>query len=164
MTTEVPDWIVPHVGDKHIEVMFFNQETTGGILICTDKTVVHALWISSERLEAAVQDAYAKHSEKVKSMPYIKSYSFQVYSPGYCYRFMDCKGPHGCLIMCRMATEYVSAENEMIKTKGEAETYYYTCQKDDTCSISIGLFSLEKTFDENRQVYEAVLRSLRSEN
>lgn len=161
-TSEPPAWVKEVY--PNAETAFFNQTTNGAILIIIDKTIFGLQILPPQKVFAMMTGHFEDHKKQIKENPQIKDYKFEVLSASQCYAWKDCPAQFGCIKLCHISNEWILSEIEFMKFKGEAEGYIFTCQKDDTCFVNLFLVSLDRTFEENRQVYEAVLRSLRSEN
>lgn len=148
---EIPDWLNNNVSSdtkNMIKIIFFNNDTNGMIIIANDDTIVDLQGINGKQLGNIFEKSLSREAEKIRKKPYVKNVSYTVYEPA------------SIITPSLVSTTEAFIETEFAKMVIENNGYLYVCQEDDTCMLSISLISLSRTFDENKKVFEEVIKSL----
>lgn len=148
---DIPDWLKKDVSsdlrDK-IQIVFFNNETNGAIIIANDKTFIDLQSCSKKQISNAIEKALKREVDNVRSKPYVEKINYTVYEPS------SLNTPN--LISVTEGT----VATEFMKVALENNSFIYMCDDDDTCVFSIILISLSRTFEENKKVFKEIIDSL----
>lgn len=147
-TEKTPPWMnkgMPPDKRAKIRIMFFNKGTNGIIFVASKKTFVSFDSVSrhGDRVYEDMKSKFQKEKERQEKLPYVKYYSYE-------------------FSYIREWSEEVLLETEMFVMKGKARGFLYGCHQDDSCIVSVNLVSEVKTFDQNYEVFEKVVKSLRT--
>ena len=151
-TEKVPDWMKDPDTisfENKVKNMFFNNKSNGVIIIATDKTIFDLKKLSSEKIKEIFEKDIKQFVDRARKKPLIKDISYEVYSPS------------TLIIPSPVSFIEGRSESELFIFRLVSKGFLYNCQEDDTCYVVISLISLSNTYEQNKEVYENVLKSLK---
>lgn len=140
MKKEIPGWVVIKT-----HLMCFNNETNGFISVYCTKTNRSKL-----EIRKYLEDATNGWKQEVKDDPYIKDIKTIFYTPK--------TAPYSKLV----ETNELICENEYMKQKCEENTFVYSLGGESHSILILTLISRAQSFDENKKVYDKLVRSLKT--
>ncbi len=129
------------------KVAFLNKQTKGSIAIIIDKKFPSLRYLSNDKIEEikeGFEKGFKPGLEEIKKLPNFINISYEIYSFSYCIE--------PCL--------FLSMEMEFEEIKVKNHGFNYSCQNDDTCTLSIFLYSSSDTYEENKETFKDMLKSL----
>lgn len=152
---DIPDWFkkdVPYDLLDKIQIVFFNNETNGAIIIASDKTFIDLQIYNKKHISSAIESALKREVENARKEPYVEKINYTVYEPSSILAPSLVSVTEG-----RMSTEFM-------KLAVENNIFLYTCEENDTCIFSIFLISLLRTFEENKEIFKEMINSLEKQD